>query len=267
MAFANPAPGQGSYYPVKHAAPHPAPGQGSYYPVGPDASGGFGQDPYTGSPSYIQPVTGDVTTPAVQYQTTTPQFPGIPGLLATDPLYQELLSMDKAASAEDLATANRNMGQMRAYYGSDADPLTVLGRIADVYKQNLASAGAQMAARGMTSSGQTPFLHGRIDLSYQQQEFDAKFKLQQYIQGIHDALRQSARQRALSEWQAQVDAVNRWLSDPANQPTTVPYQPPDVQPPIPGGFYDPNDPTGIPAPGAPPDTSVFGTARRKGEDI
>src|SRR5215831_7018127 len=265
MAFSNPAPGQGSYYPVKShtAASHGAPGQGSYYPVGPDAPGGFGQAsqaPYSGPPDYIQPVTGDVTTPPVQYQTTTPQFPGIPGLLATDPMYQELLSMDKAASAEDLATANRNMGQMRAYNGSDADPLTVLGRIADVYKQNLASAGAQMAARGMTSSGQTPFLHGRIDLSYQQQEFDARFKLQQYIQGIHDSLRAAARQRTMSEWQAQVDAVNRWLSDPTNQPTTVPYQPPDVQPAIPPDF---SNPSGTAAAG---DLGYYEIARQKADE-
>jgi len=222
-------------------------------------------DPYAGPPSYIKPVTGDptVTYPDPYAQTTTPQFPGIPGVLAMDPTYQQLVSFDKAASAEDLATANRNMGQMRAYYGSDADPLTVLGRIADQYKQNLASAGATMAARGMTSSGQTPFLHGRIDLSYQQQEFDAKFKLQQYIQGIHDSLRAAERQRQLSEMGAQWNAVQAWIQN--NPPVTVPVYPDPVTtyPAIPGNFYDPTDPTGLNA----GDTSVYGTARRKGEDI
>jgi hypothetical protein len=200
--FANPNPGGSVAAPVKPKGP------GSANLSDPFAGGYTGPDPTV------------PTTTSTSYQTTTPQFPGVPAVLAMDPNYQQLLSLDKAASAEDIATANRNMGQMRAYYGSDADPLTVLGRIYDTYQQNLRSTAGSLAAHGMLNSGQTGFMHGRIDLGYQQQEFDAKFKLQQYIQGIHDSLRANARQRAMDEWAAQRQAAQDWITN--NPPTTVP---------------------------------------------
>jgi hypothetical protein len=219
-------------------------------------------DPYKGPPSYIHPVTGDpqMVYPDPTTQTTTPQFPGVPAVLAMDPNYQLQLSFDKAASADDLATANKQMATMRAYYGDDSNPLTVLGRIYDTYQQNLRSTAGSLAAHGMLNSGQTGFMHGRIDLGYQQQEFDAKFKLQQYIQGVHDSLRANARQRAMNELTAQQQAARDWITN--NPPVTVPVYPDPYQqyPAIPPDF---SNPAGTAAAG---DLGYYEIARQKADE-
>jgi hypothetical protein len=151
-------------------------------------------------------------------QTNTPSFPGIEGVLGSDPMYQQLISFDKAASAEDLATLNRNMSQMKAYYGSDSDPLSLFGRIYQSYKDRNLQIANTLTGHGMINSGETKYQGDRATLAYQQQEYDAKFKLQQYVQGLHDSLRAAERARQLSEMQAGWQSVQDWITN--NPPTT-----------------------------------------------
>jgi hypothetical protein len=157
-------------------------------------------------------------------------------------MYQQLLSLDKAASAEDLARMNRNTSQMTAYYGSDQDPLSLLGRIYTAYGDRNRTIGNTLAGHGMLASGETKFQADKSTLAYQQQEYDAKFKLQQYIQGLNDAFKDAERQRQLGELGAAQNAVTNWLNDPSNQPTYTPnpyYQPNPSVPGDPNQTYNP----------------------------
>lgn len=175
--------------------------------------------------------------------TTTPTFPGIPGILANDPMYQQLLSFDQAASAGDLASLNKKVSQMQAYYGSDTDPLSLLGRVYQSYQDRNRTIANTLGAHGMINSGETGFQAARATLAYQQQEYDAKFKLDQYIQGLHDALNASQQARQQNEITAAGNAISSYLQ--LNPPTVGGD----------GGGGDYSQPPVPPAPTAPAATS------------
>jgi hypothetical protein len=189
----------------------------------------FGNDPgVTGAPNPKPkaPATSPPTAPTGPGGHYTSPSVDIPGILATDPSYQGLLSLDKAASAGDLASLNKKMAQMKAYYGSDTDPLSLYGRIYQSYQDRNRQYANTLAGHGMIGSGETGFEAARSTLQYQQQEYDAQFKLQQYIQGLHDAFRAAEQQRAYGENSAAGTSVSNWIN--ANPPTWVtdPTSPP-----------------------------------------
>ena len=179
---------------------------------------------------------GTLGTSGTEGHYNTPTFPGAEGVLATDWGYQQLLSLDKAMSMEDLARMNRNIGQMTAYYGSDQDPLSLLGRIFTAYGDRNRTIGNTLAGHGMLGSGETKFQADKSTLAYQQQEYDAKFKLQQYIQGLNDAFKDAERQRKINEMTAGENAINSWIQN--NPPIWIPGDP--------GDPYDPNNPGYVP---------------------
>lgn len=178
-------------------------------------------------PSAGSPATPPTTT------TTTPKFPGIPGVLGQDPSYQQLLAFDTAASGEDLATMNARIAQMQGYYGSDNDPLSILGRIFQAYKDRNMYIANTLAGHGMIQSGETGWQAARATLAYQQQELDARMKLEQYIQGLQDAYNAAQRQRKFNEMQASWQAVQNWLN--GNPPVTTTTPGTEAVPPSPGG--------------------------------
>lgn len=143
--------------------------------------------------------------------------PGIDQILGSDPNYQQLLAFDTAASSEDLASMNAKIARMQGYYGSDNDPLSILGRVFQAYKDRNMYIANTLAGHGMINSGETGWQASRATLAYQQQELDARMKLQDYIEGLQDAFRAAQRQQKFNEMQAGWAAVQNWLN--ANSPT------------------------------------------------
>jgi hypothetical protein len=182
-----------------------------------------------GAPTVPAVVPGPtVTTPDPVTSTTTPAFPGVSGVLGSDPTYQSLLTMDMAMSGQDKATMNQRIAAMNSYYGSDSDPLSILGRVYQSYQDRNRVIANTLTGHGMINSGETGFQGARATLAYQQQELDARMKLQQYIQGLQDAFQTAERNRQLTEWQASAQAIADWINNPANQPSSQTTQPPDV---------------------------------------
>jgi hypothetical protein len=197
------------------AAPY---GQKTKTPPAGGSNGGY-NPPSAGAPPVTQPGP-DVTT------TNTPTFPGIDPVLGSSGAYQQLLAFDKAASGQDLATMNQQIAEMNAYYGSDSDPLSLLGRVYQAYQDRNRVIANTLTGHGMINSGETGFQGARATLAYQQQELDARFKLQQYIEGLHLGYANAQRQRAMNEMSAQWDAVNSWIN--ANPPVSTTAPGPDV---------------------------------------
>jgi hypothetical protein len=167
--------------------------------------------------------------------TTTPTFPGIQGVLGSDPNYQQLLAFDTAASGQDLATMNANIASMQAYYGSDSNPLSVLGRIYQGLQDRNRTISNTLTGHGMINSGETGFQGARATLAYQQQEYDAQFKLQQYISGLQQAFANAERQQKFNELQASQAAVQSWLNlNPPVSTTTPGTDPVAAVPATPG---------------------------------
>jgi hypothetical protein len=129
--------------------------------------------------------------------------------------------MDQAMSGQDQATMNQRIAAMKSYYGSDTDPLSVLGRVYQAYQDQNRSIANTLTAHGMLNSGETGFQGARATLAYQQNELDSRMKLQQYIQGLQDAFQTAERNRQLGEWQASSAAIANWINNPANQPTST----------------------------------------------
>ena len=159
---------------------------------------------------------------STQEVTTTPTFPGIDAVLGSDPSYQQLLAMDTAMNNQDQSTMNARIAQMKQYYGSDTDPLSLLGRVYQSYQDRLRTVANTLAGQGMIASGETGWQGARANLAYQQNELDARMRLQQYIQGLQDAFTQAQQNRLLQQWNAGQTAVGNWLNNPTNQPQTVP---------------------------------------------
>lgn len=164
-----------------------------------------------GSPAI--PGTDPVTT------TTTPPFPGIQSVLGSDPNYQQLLAFDTAASGQDLATMNANIATMKAYYGSNSNPLSILGRIYQGLQDRNMQISNTLTGHGMINSGETGFQGAKATLAYQQQEYDAQFKLQQYISGLQQAFDAAQRNQKFQEMQAGWAAVASYLD--LNRPSSV----------------------------------------------
>lgn len=177
------------------------------------ATGGGGTDQTGNYSGGTHADTGSHTS------TVTPTNPGTDAILGMDPNYQQLLGFDTAASADDLATMNAHISQMQGYYGSDSDPLSVLGRIYQAYQDKNMYIANTLAGHGMINSGETGWQASRATLAYQQQELDARMKLQDYIQGLQDAFKLAERNRKFNEMQAGWTAVQQWLAN--NQPVTT----------------------------------------------
>ena len=227
------------------AAPNPKPKSPPVtQPVAPSNPGG----------GFVNPTPPTTTQPPDVTTTTTPPFPGIPAVLGGDPNYQQLLAFDTAASGQDLATMNARIAQMQGYYGSDSDPLSILGRVFQAYQDRNRLIANTLAGHGMIDSGETGWQGARATLAYQQQELDARMKLQQFIQGLQDAYNAAQRQQAFNEMQAGQNAVTAYLNNPANQPTSTTTTPaPVVTPPTLGtggtqAVYGPDNPDGTPGP-------------------
>lgn len=143
-------------------------------------------------------------------------MPPIDQILGTDPLYQQLLAFDTASNTQDEAFTNQRISRMQQYYGSDSDPLSVLGRIRSALEDQNRYIANTLAAHGMINSGETGFQADRAQLAYARAEYDARLKLQDYIDGLTQALQQSERNRKFNEIQAAWQAVQNWLAN--NQP-------------------------------------------------
>jgi hypothetical protein len=127
---------------------------------------------------------------------------------------------------------------MTAYYGSDTDPLSLLGRVYTAYQDRNRQIANTLGGHGMINSGETKFQGDKSTLLYQQQEYDAKFKLEQYIQGLNDAFKDAERQRKINEMTAGENAINSWIQN--NPPVTAPSPNYVPDPSVPGGdTYNP----------------------------
>jgi hypothetical protein len=76
-----------------------------------------------------------------------------------------------------------------------------------------------LASHGTIFSGDLGVRNNRARLEMEQGRLDASMRLQDYITGLQRGYAQAERQRKFNELQAQMDAVNRWLS--VNQPTAA----------------------------------------------
>lgn len=191
------------------------------------------------------PASPDAYTPASY--TFNAAKPDISTILAQDPMYQQLLAFDKAASASDLATMNSRISRMNAYYGSDSDPLSILGRIYDAYQQRNMYIANTLTGHGMINSGETGYQAKRATLDYQRAELDARTKLAEYTDGLQQGYNQAMQQRQLNEINAAGNAVSSWLSlNPPTYTSTPGYTTSGYTPPANATF-----PAGTPALPAP----------------
>ena len=141
----------------------------------------------------------------------------ISDILGSDPFYQQLLGLDRAQSEEERAQMNQQIHRQQRYYGSPTDPLSVFGRIETGYQDQLRNVTNMLAAHGTIFSGDLGARNNRARLEMEQSRLDANMRLQDYVEGLQRGFTQAERQRKFSELQAQLEAVNRWLT--TNQPT------------------------------------------------
>ena len=156
-----------------------------------------------------------------------PLPPSIADILANDPIYQAAMGNLTAYGISD--KASRDAAAKRAFvdfgdpHGStDAmfDPttralarknteagLSVLARLkqaADDARRGLVN---NLAARGMTRSGETGWGLGRQQLASDQNQYDARSRLLDYFSGLQAAFLQTERERQAAKDKAAADAV------------------------------------------------------------
>ena len=200
--------------------------QGGEAPFGDDPYGIGAGAPYTGGglppdqrgvppgPSYGSAAPGGDSGGGDSGQGSgKAKVPSMEDILGADPFYNQTLALLKAMGADDAALAQYKMSRMQQYYGSASDPLSILGRLKQTYDDRGRYIVNSLAGRGMIFSGETGWQNQRNALAYQQSQYDANFKLQDYIDGIKEALAQADRQRQMSQLQAEADAVSRFLAD------------------------------------------------------
>jgi hypothetical protein len=189
----------------------------SQNPAAPIASGGA---PAAAPPAAPAPQQAAApSAPAYNYQTAP-----IKDILGGDPFYQQLLGLDKAQTQEDQAWMQQQIHQQQRYYGSASDPLSVLGQIAVRYGDTLKQIENNLASRGMIFSGEFGARGNRARQDMEWSNVQANFQLQNYIAGLKQAFTQGQRTRQQNELQAQLDAVNRWLSTHEPTPTAESVQ-------------------------------------------